>query len=252
MFAAVSTLTHKKGEGMSSGFRLPGARRGVACLRCCAFRVAQCLGSAFKTVCSEQTSISRRSVAAAHVNGTTVCSGLIWLILMMTPLGSHGQTPLPQGFAQQNHLPANAGQGQTLLAKAPWGAAAPAKPEQYSAAKVVYDIAVSSPQALETLLDRISGLDAEYSHDPFEAEIVVVLHGPELAFFDTRNFSAYEALVRRAQSLSVGTAIRFRACQRSASNQGIAPENLHGFLALVPMGDAEIVKLQQQGYAYMH
>ena len=234
---------------MSSGFRLPGAWRGVACVRCCALRVAQCLGSVLKTVFPKQTRISRRSSGAAHINGATVCSGLIWLAFMMTPPGSYGQTPLLQAVAQQNH--AHAAQGQVPPATTPWGTAAPAKPEQYKAAKVVYDIAVSSPQALEALLDRISGLDAEYSHDPFEAAIVAVLHGPELAFFDTRNFSAYEALVRRAQSLSVGTAIRFRACQRSARNQGIAPENLHGFLELVPMGDAEIVKLQQQGYAYI-
>lgn len=134
---------------------------------------------------------------------------------------------------------------------APWGTSAPAIPTQYQAGKAVYDVAQNDPKEFNVLLDRISGLDAEYSHDPFDASIVVVLHGPELKFFDTRNFSKYEELVRRAQSLSVGTAISFRVCQRSADNQGIAPENLHGFLQLVPMGDAEIVKLQQQGYAYM-
>jgi intracellular sulfur oxidation DsrE/DsrF family protein len=136
-------------------------------------------------------------------------------------------------------------------AQAPWGTSAPATHKHYQASKAVYDVAQNDPKALNALLDRISGLDAEYSHDPFDASIVVVLHGPELKFFDTRNFSKYEELVRRAQSLSVGTAISFRVCQRSAGNQGIAPENLHGFLQLVPMGDAEIVKLQQQGYAYM-
>jgi intracellular sulfur oxidation DsrE/DsrF family protein len=136
-------------------------------------------------------------------------------------------------------------------AQAPWGTAAPAVPTQYQASKAVYDVALSDPKALNALLDRISGLDAEYSHNPFDASIVVVLHGPELRFFDTRNFSKHEELVRRAQSLSIGTAISFRVCQRSAGNQGIAPENLHGFLQMVPMGDAEIVRLQQQGYAYM-
>lgn len=135
--------------------------------------------------------------------------------------------------------------------QAPWGAAVSAPAQQYEAAKVVYDVAVNTPKALDSLLDRVSGLDAEYSHNPLDASVVVVLHGPELKFFDIRNFGQYEALVRRAQSLSVGTAIRFRVCQRSARNQGIAPEYLHGFLDLVPMADAEIVKLQQQGYAYM-
>jgi intracellular sulfur oxidation DsrE/DsrF family protein len=30
-----------------------------------------------------------------------------------------------------------------------------------------------------------------------------------------------------------------------------APKDIHGFVSMVPMGDAEIIRLQQQGYGYM-
>lgn len=132
-----------------------------------------------------------------------------------------------------------------------WGRATAVESSNYPASSVVYDVVAATPEALNAVLDRVSGLNGEYAHNPFDASIVLVLHGPELAFFDIRNFQRYEALVRRAQSLTVGTAISLRACQRSARNQGIPPENLHGFLQLVPMADAEIVKLQRDGYAYM-
>ena len=32
---------------------------------------------------------------------------------------------------------------------------------------------------------------------------------------------------------------------------GLQSESIHGFVALVPMADTEIVQLQQEGYAYM-
>lgn len=134
---------------------------------------------------------------------------------------------------------------------APWGSAV-AQVAGYLPQKVVYDVTVSTPDELNALLDRMSGLNVEYGSDPFDAAIIAVLHGPEMAFFDIRNFEAHEDLMRRAQSLTVGGVIEFRMCQRAARNLGLLPENIHGFIEMVPMGDAEIIRLQQEeGYAYM-
>lgn len=134
---------------------------------------------------------------------------------------------------------------------APWGAAA-APENNYAPQKVVYDVSVSTPEAFDTILDRLSGLSVEYGADPFDASIIAVLHGPEMSFFDIREFDKHEELVRRAQSLTVGGVIELRMCQRAARNMGIEPEHVHGFIQLVTMGDAEIVRLQQEeDYAYM-
>jgi intracellular sulfur oxidation DsrE/DsrF family protein len=51
----------------------------------------------------------------------------------------------------------------------------------------------------------------------------------------------------------VGDVIQIRLCQMAARGQGFEPEDIHGFVDMVPMGDAEIVRLQvEEGHAYMH
>jgi len=58
--------------------------------------------------------------------------------------------------------------------------------------------------------------------------------------------------MKRAKSLTVGTTIEFRMCQVSAAFKGYAPKDIHGFVKMVPMADAEIIRLQlEEGYAYI-
>jgi hypothetical protein len=41
-------------------------------------------------------------------------------------------------------------------------------------------------------------------------------------------------------------------CKVAAKGHGFVPEDINGFVKMVPMADAEIVRLQQEeGYAYM-
>jgi len=142
--------------------------------------------------------------------------------------------------------------GQPVLAdsNAPWGSAK-VMDIQYSKQKVVYDTAVSSVAALTSVLDRASYLSVINGADPFDNKIVIVLHGNEIPFFATRNYAKYKALMERAQSLTVGGIIEFRMCRIAAQGHGFEPRDIHGFVSMVPMGDAEIVRLQQEGYGYM-
>jgi intracellular sulfur oxidation DsrE/DsrF family protein len=57
--------------------------------------------------------------------------------------------------------------------------------------------------------------------------------------------------VKRAQSLTVGGVIEIRMCRAAAKRRGLMADDIHGFISMVPMADAEIVKLQSEGYAYM-
>jgi hypothetical protein len=84
--------------------------------------------------------------------------------------------------------------------RAPWGSAS-LEDIAYAPHKVVYDVAAPDVGSFSRVLDRVSYLNNIYRADPFDASIVVVLHG---------------------------------------------------FVRVVPMADAEIVRLQQEeGYAYM-
>lgn len=136
---------------------------------------------------------------------------------------------------------------------APWGTAADNQLDiDYAPHKVVYDVSVDSRAVFERVLDRVSYLNNLYGADPFDASIILVLHGDEIPFFALKNQTQYHELMRRAQSLTVGGIIEIRMCRIAARGHGYAPEDIHGFVKMVPMADAEIVRLQrEEGYAYM-
>ena len=133
---------------------------------------------------------------------------------------------------------------------APWGGAKELHIE-YAKQKVVYDTAVKTVGALTSVMDRASYLSVLNGADPFDNKIVIVLHGDEINFFAIKNYAKYKDLMTRAQSLTVGGVIEFRMCKIAAQGHGYAPKDIHGFVTMVPMGDAEIVRLQHEGYAYM-
>ncbi|MDH5359800.1 MAG: hypothetical protein OEX03_04505 [Gammaproteobacteria bacterium] len=134
---------------------------------------------------------------------------------------------------------------------APWGQAK-LDNVQYKPKKVVYDVSVSSVAAITSVLDRVSYLNTLYEADPFESSIVVVLHGNEIPFFAIKNYSEHQEIMKRAQSLINNGNIRFRMCKLAAQGHGFQPEDIHGFVEMVPMADAEIVRLQrEEQHAYM-
>jgi len=134
---------------------------------------------------------------------------------------------------------------------APWGGSKVTATE-YKPQKVVYDVHVKTVAAVESVLDRASHLSTITGADPFEQSIVLVLHGQELSFFAIENYEKYKALMRRAQSLVEGDVISIKMCKIAAQSQGYTPEDIHGFIEMVPMGDAEIIRLQyEEGHAYM-
>lgn len=134
---------------------------------------------------------------------------------------------------------------------APWGRAEPMAID-YEPQKVVYDVSAHSVEEFSRVLDRASFLNNIYEADPFRASIVLVLHGGEVPFFSVADYPKYQEIMIRAQSLTVGGAVRFRMCQVAARGHGLEPDDIHGFVEVVPMADAEIVRLQQEeGYVYM-
>jgi intracellular sulfur oxidation DsrE/DsrF family protein len=160
---------------------------------------------------------------------------------MQTP----GAWPLACLFAVLSMTPAFAAE------TAPWGKGKPQNVD-YSPQRVVYDVAVADRAALSRVLDRASYLNNLYQANPFAASIVLVLHGDEIPLFAIENYAKYKELMTRAQSLTVGGAIEIRMCRIAARGHGFDPEDIHGFVQIVPMADAEIVRLQQEdGYAYM-
>jgi len=147
-------------------------------------------------------------------------------------------------------LTAHAGQADANDT-APWGSATEIE-QTYRGQKVVFDTTSGSPAGLTSVLDRASLISVLNGADPLENKIVIVLHGDAIPFFAIKNYARHKDLMHRAQSLSVGEVVEFRMCRAAARLQGFDPRDIHGFVKMVPMADAEIVRLQQEeGFAYM-
>jgi intracellular sulfur oxidation DsrE/DsrF family protein len=132
----------------------------------------------------------------------------------------------------------------------PWGQATLVQ-KTYNKQKVVYDVMVKTVAQFENVLDRVSYLSVLNDADPFDSKIIIVLHGDEIGFFAIRNYAKYRKLMQRAQSLTVGGTVDIRMCKVAAHRRGFEPQDIHGFVTMVPMADAEIIDLQTQGFAYM-
>jgi len=143
-----------------------------------------------------------------------------------------------------------------LLFNAPAFAASPesvlAMQSRYDASQVVYDVTSGDPEKLSNILDRVSMLQNLYGADPFDASIVVIIHDAAIPQFVKSKTDNYRELVKRARSLSMGDVIKFRMCSASAKMQGYRHEDIHDFIVMVPMADAELIKLQHDGYALMN
>ncbi|MDH5393025.1 MAG: DsrE family protein [Gammaproteobacteria bacterium] len=133
----------------------------------------------------------------------------------------------------------------------PWSGAT-AKHYTYKPQKAVYDVNVKTLRALSGVLDRASFLSKITGADPFDSSIVLVLHGPEIPFFATKNYPRYKEVMQRAQSLVESEVIKIKMCQLAAEAHGLKASQIHGFVEMVPMGDAEIIRLQnEEQHAYM-
>lgn len=118
--------------------------------------------------------------------------------------------------------------------------------------KVVYDVAVDSPEAIVNVLARASHLSNITGADPLEGSIVLVLHGEEVVYFTRDNYETYQSIVDRAKSLSVGGIIRIRISELALKVRGMSAADVQDFLEVVPFGDAEIARLQvQEAHAYL-
>ena len=134
-----------------------------------------------------------------------------------------------------------------------WFYAHAAYAEPYKPLKVVYDVAVNNTSALENVLARASHLSIITGADPMEGSIIIVLHGPEVAFFVKDDYEVYKNIVDRAKSLTVGGIIKIMMSKLALNVRGLSSDDIPKFIKIVPFGDAEIARLQTKDrHAYIH
>jgi len=125
------------------------------------------------------------------------------------------------------------------------------EPLPYKPSKVVYDLSDADLDGVNHILDRVSMLQNVYANNSFEASIIIVIHEGAIPLFSKKGKKQNAVLVQRAYNLTLGEIIQFRLCAASARMQGFKKNNFRKFITIVPMADAEIVRLQNSGYAYL-
>ena len=118
--------------------------------------------------------------------------------------------------------------------------------------KVVWDFNFVDPKSVGMVFNNLNALlraTAEFGPreiDPIK--VVIVSHGPEVVVFDKKNYGKYKEIVDRAASFAK-QGVRFEVCRNAAAAQGIAPEDLHGFITVVPAGPHALAYYQAKGYS---
>ena len=135
---------------------------------------------------------------------------------------------------------------------APWGLAKPPT-QAYQAQKVIFDVDTGDKKELINILDRVSLLNKLYNADPFDSNITIVLHGESIPYFSIHNLQSHKDFIKRVQQFSLQDTVEFKLCAAAAkARYELEPKDFHGFIEMVPMADAEIVRLQkEEGFAYM-
>ena len=144
--------------------------------------------------------------------------------------------------------------GYAQSAEAPYGTAkfsAYADIDSVKQLKTVWDFNFTDPKAVGVVFNNVNALmraTSEFGpHEIDPLKIVVVSHGPELVVFAKQNYAKYKDIVDRAASMAK-QGVRFEICRNAAAAQGFAPEDLHGFVNVVPAGPYALGYWQAKGY----
>ena len=116
--------------------------------------------------------------------------------------------------------------------------------------RAVLDITVHTVEELMVLLERAEQLARSPRASDQNASVVLVLHGPEVEFFSTRNYDRYKDVVDQAARLDSLDVVDVRICQTMMATRGIARDDIPPFIDQVPDGPVEVERLVGEGYVY--
>lgn len=111
---------------------------------------------------------------------------------------------------------------------------------------VVFDVNYENPKSLNTLYFFVKNTMKET-----KGKVVVVTHGPELRAFAKENYEKYAGEMERMNELAQA-GVEFKMCNNAMRAAGFKPEDLHGFITVVPAGFPELAYWQSKGYQYIN
>lgn len=115
------------------------------------------------------------------------------------------------------------------------------------ATNVVFDVNYQDPNQLNILYNFVKNTLKET-----KGKAVVVTHGPELRAFARENYEKYTGVIERMNELAQ-MGVEFKMCRNAMRAAGYSsPEDMHGFVTVVPAGFPELAYWQSKGYQYIN
>lgn len=101
---------------------------------------------------------------------------------------------------------------------------------EYPKINTVFDINYDNPKDLNVLYSFVRN-----TSKPLKGSVAVVTHGPELRAFAEENYERYTGEMDRMAELA-SQGVEFRMCNNALRAAGYEPEDMHGFVTVVPAG----------------
>lgn len=120
---------------------------------------------------------------------------------------------------------------------AAWAQAAPAK------TRVVLQVSDNDPAKWNLTLNNVKNIQADLGEK--NVEIEVVAYGPGIGFLKLESVAGER--VREA----LGHGVAVSACENTMQNQKLTKADMLPGISYVPAGVVELIKKQQQGWAYI-
>lgn len=127
-----------------------------------------------------------------------------------------------------------------MLAAVPLLAAAQDAPKP---TRVVVQVSDADPARWNLVLNNVKNLQDDLGAKNVTVEIVAYGPGIGMLKFDAPTNS------RVSDALKNGVAVQ--ACENTMRNQKLAPADMHPGVSYVPAGVVQIIKRQQEGWAYL-
>jgi len=118
-------------------------------------------------------------------------------------------------------------------------------------ASYVADISVHSAADMRSVLNRVDRLISMPRAADQPANIALILHGPEIDFFNIDNYHRYRSIVDQAARLDAYNVIDIKMCETMMKERGLSKSKVPGFIDFVPDGEVEVRKLKGNGYAIL-
>lgn len=112
----------------------------------------------------------------------------------------------------------------------------------------LFDLVDHEPEQIKQLLKRAESLSKTDNPTNQQSRIAMVIHGPDIEFFDKKNYEDNKELIDLAARLDASDIIDFKVCQVTADARGIKASSFPSFMEIVPFAPDEIDRLENEGY----